>query len=125
MKTENCIFCKKNNEKSLYTGDNFYLIYDSYPVNKGHILIISKKHKMDYFTLNSAEKKELNQLIIKAREIIEKDNTPSGYNIGMNCGEDAGQTVMHFHCHLIPRYHGDMKDPRGGIRHCVEGKGYY
>ena len=56
---------------------------------------------------------------------IEKKHSPSGYNIGMNCGEDAGQTVMHFHCHIIPRYKGDMENPRGGIRHCVEGKGYY
>lgn len=55
----------------------------------------------------------------------EREFAPDGYNIGMNCGEAAGQTVMHFHCHLIPRYKGDMENPRGGIRHCIAGKGYY
>ena len=57
--------------------------------------------------------------------IIEKKHKPNGYNIGMNCGESAGQTVFHFHCHLIPRYNGDMENPRGGVRHCINGKGYY
>ena len=59
------------------------------------------------------------------REAVEKEYSPDGYNIGMNCGESAGQTVFHFHCHVIPRYIGDMKNPRGGVRHCINGKGYY
>lgn len=60
-----------------------------------------------------------------AKNLIEKDHKPDGYNIGMNCGETAGQTVFHFHCHIIPRYKGDMENPRGGVRHCVSGKGNY
>ena len=71
------------------------------------------------------EKFELNTLIDLAKGFIEEDSTPDGYNIGMNCGEAAGQTIFHFHCHVIPRFYGDMENPKGGIRHCVEGKGYY
>lgn len=109
----------------LFETEKFFLIFDSYPVSEGHILIILKDVKKDYFSLSLQEKLELPSLIDKAKEIIEKKYKPQGYNIGMNCGESAGQTVMHFHCHVIPRYLGDMKNPRGGIRHCVEGKGYY
>ena len=71
---------------------------------------------MDYFDLNDGEKSDLNHMIEVAKNIIEKDFQPTGYNIGMNCGEVAGQTVMHFHCPVIPRYKGDMEDPRGGVR---------
>lgn len=109
----------------LYETKQFFLIFDKYPVSPGHILIISKTLKPDYFSLSQSEKEELPQLIDKAKSIIEESFNPMGFNIGMNCGEAAGQTVMHFHCHVIPRYKGDMDDPRGGIRHCVEGKGYY
>jgi len=112
-------------ESILYETENFFLIYDRYPVSKGHILIISKDLKTDFFELDIKEQMELPELIEKAKSIIEKDNQPDGYNIGMNCGESAGQTVMQFHCHVIPRYKGDMNDPRGGVRHCIAGKGYY
>lgn len=109
----------------LFESENFYLIFDKYPVSKGHILIISKKEKIDYFELTNEEKSELTYQIVKAKEIIELNFSPEGYNIGMNCGEVAGQTVMHFHCHVIPRYKGDMDNPKGGIRHCIIGKGFY
>ncbi len=119
------VFKTIKEDKKLYQGDNFFFIYDAYPVSKGHILIISNEEKLDYFSLNEEEKRELTSLIDVAKSIIEKEGNPDGYNIGMNCGEVAGQTVMHFHCHVIPRYIGDMDNPRGGVRHCVEGKGYY
>jgi diadenosine tetraphosphate (Ap4A) HIT family hydrolase len=109
----------------IYTGKNFFIIKDRFPVSPGHCLIITKDPKTDYFHLSENERSELLLLINKAKEIIEEEHKPDGYNIGMNCGEAAGQTVMHFHCHVIPRYKGDMKNPRGGIRHCIEGKGYY
>ena len=118
-------FSNISEEKKIYSGEYFFMIYDSYPVSPGHILIISNKEKLDYFLLITEEKNELNALIEMAKEIIEKDKNPDGYNIGMNCGEAAGQTVMHFHCHVIPRYFGDMENPRGGIRHCIKDKGYY
>ena len=119
------IFLNIPENKILHRGKYFFLIYDRYPVSEGHMLIISNEVKLDYFSLNETEKIELSNLIKTAKEIIEKDRSPNGYNIGMNCGEASGQTVMHFHCHVIPRYFGDMKNPSGGIRHCVEGKGYY
>jgi diadenosine tetraphosphate (Ap4A) HIT family hydrolase len=106
-------------------GSNFFIIRDSYPVSPGHLLIISNKPKKDYFELENEELEDLNHMIHSCKEIIEKEFKPDGYNIGMNCGAAAGQTVFQFHCHVIPRYSGDMKDPRGGVRHCVEDKGYY
>ena len=119
------IFSNIPEEKKIYSTEFFFIIYDSYPVPPGHILIISKEEKLDYFSLNQKEQNELNSLIEIAKRIIEENHKPDGYNIGMNCGEAAGQTVMHFHCHVIPRYDGDMENPRGGIRHCVKDKGYY
>ena len=119
------VFSSIPSEQKLFQGNHFFLIFDRYPVSKGHILIISNEEKLDFFSLNSDEQNELTSLIQKAKEIIEFDFSPDGYNIGMNCGEAAGQTVMHFHCHVIPRYKGDMQNPRGGVRHCIEGKGYY
>ena len=109
----------------VFETEYFFAIFDRFPVSPGHLLIISKDLKLDYFKLDNSEKNNLNKAIENGKELIEKQYSPTGYNIGMNCGEDAGQTVMHFHCHIIPRYKGDMENPRGGIRHCVEGKGYY
>lgn len=119
------VFSEIQKERIIYKGINFFLIKDAYPVSPGHILIISNEEKLDYFQLNDKERVELTKLIHKAKEIIEEEYKPDGYNIGMNCGESAGQTVMHFHCHIIPRYKGDMENPRGGVRHCVAGKGLY
>ena len=119
------IFLEIPNHLILFQGKHFFLIYDRFPVSKGHILIISNLVKKDFFELSSEEQAELTELIVKAKEIIESENKPDGYNIGMNCGKAAGQTVFHFHCHVIPRYKGDMDDPRGGVRHCIQGKGYY
>ena len=119
------VFSDIPKDRIIYQGNHFFLIYDGYPVSPGHILIISNEEKQDYFSLDSAERAELSELILVAKSIIEETHSPQGYNIGMNCGEAAGQTVMHFHCHVIPRYSGDMENPRGGVRHCVEGKGYY
>ena len=112
-------------ERIVYQNENFFLIYDLYPVSPGHILVISNKVRLDYFDLTTDERKTLDDAILEAKRIIELEYKPDGYNIGMNCGEVAGQTIFHFHCHVIPRYKGDMADPRGGVRHCIKGKGYY
>lgn len=112
-------------DKKIYVGKHFFIIEDNYPVSPGHLLIISNKEKTDYFELSEVEQKELTHLICVSKIIIEQKYKPDGYNIGMNCGESAGQTVFHFHCHIIPRYLGDMDNPRGGVRHCVKGKGNY
>jgi diadenosine tetraphosphate (Ap4A) HIT family hydrolase len=112
-------------EKILGDNEHFILIKDVYPVSPGHLLIISKHLRKDFFSLTDPEKKSLTDAIDIAKQKIELEYNPDGYNIGMNCGDSAGQTIFHFHCHVIPRYNGDMEDPRGGIRHCIEGKGYY
>lgn len=124
-----CVFCdieKNSEEKILLSSDNFIAVWDSYPVSPGHILIITKEHRTDYFDLNEKEYGELNDMIRRAKEfLLTRVYSPDGYNIGMNCGGAAGQTIMHFHCHVIPRYSGDMEEPRGGVRHCIPNKGRY
>lgn len=112
-------------DKILYRDDYFFIIEDGFPVSPGHLLIISNQVRKDFFDLTGEEQKHLPQVIEKAKAIISATHQPDGYNIGMNCGADAGQTVFHFHCHLIPRYKGDMENPRGGVRHVISGKGDY
>jgi diadenosine tetraphosphate (Ap4A) HIT family hydrolase len=112
-------------ERVIHRTTSFFIIRDAFPVSPGHLLIISNRLCRDYFELSEAEKSELTKAIDTAKSLIDKEHNPDGYNIGMNCGMTAGQTVFHFHCHVIPRYKGDMTDPRGGVRHCVEGKGSY
>lgn len=104
---------------------HFFLIRDGFPVSPGHTLIISKVLRKDYFELTPDEKADLDNAITLAKSLIENEFTSDGYNIGMNCGEVAGQTVFHFHCHLIPRYAGDMENPQGGVRHVIPSKGAY
>ena len=119
------IFNKIQDDRKLHITKYFFIVEDQYPVSPGHLLIISNSPKSNYFDLNEDEKNELTKLIDIAKELIETKHKPSGYNIGMNCGEEAGQTVMHFHCHVIPRYTGDVDDPTGGIRNTIPGKGKY
>ena len=119
------VFLSIAEEHVLYRDAYFFIVRDGYPVSPGHSLIISNQVRADYFALTNAEQQHLPQVIGICQQLIEEQYAPQGYSIGMNCGEVAGQTVAHFHCHLIPRYPGDMADPRGGVRHCVAGKGYY
>jgi len=118
-------FTNIDSNRILYKNKNFFIIKDVFPVSPCHLLIISNQIRKDYFELTKEEKHNLAEVIEVAKEIIQKEFKPDGYNIGMNCGKSAGQTIFHFHCHLIPRYIGDMENPRGGIRHCINGKGYY
>jgi ATP adenylyltransferase len=90
------------------------------------ILFIPKRHIADYFGLTQAEINAINQLIKRQKKLLDElDTTIDGYNVGMNCGESAGQTVFHCHLHLIPRRKGDVESPRGGVRHIINGKGSY
>ncbi len=118
-------FLNVESDRILFKNQFFFIIKDGFPVSPGHLLIISNLLKTDYFELTKEEKDNLNDVILVAKEIIEQEYKPDGYNIGLNCGSSAGQTVFHFHCHVIPRYIGDMDNPRGGVRHCIEGKGNY
>jgi hypothetical protein len=118
-------FLNINPERIILSTEHFFVIRDGFPVSPGHSLIISRALRKDFFDLNEAERKDLSEVIVSTKKTIEQNHNPDGYNIGMNCGESAGQTVFHFHCHVIPRYQGDMENPRGGVRHCIQGKGYY
>lgn len=114
-----CIFCNiYQNEKNKIIAENelAFAIYDSYPVNPGHILIISKRHFQNFFDAASDEISAIYELLHECKTMIDEKYQPTGYNIGVNIGYDGGQTVMHLHVHLIPRYKGDIENPKGGIR---------
>ena len=112
-------------ERIIYKNESFFIIEDAFPVSPGHLLIISNIVRENFFELSMREKNELTSTIEIAKELIEKGHKPDGYNIGMNCGEVAGQTIFHCHIHLIPRRKGDVKEPRGGVRNVIPGKGDY
>lgn len=114
---EECLFCKWKQEKEKMILENEYAFarFDDFPVNKGHLLFMTKRHVKNFFETTLEEKNAIFELMDKAKEILDKKYNPSGYNIGMNCEISAGQTVMHIHVHLIPRYNGDVENPRGGI----------
>lgn len=118
-------FSTIDKKRILYSDSHFFIIEDAFPVSPGHLLVISKEVKTHFFNLSTEEQSSLSKAIVAAKDIIESTHTPDGYNIGMNCEEAAGQTVFHFHCHVIPRYKGDMENPRGGVRHCIPSKGNY
>ena len=121
------MFCDKQKQKGIISENSLaYLIQDAFAVTKYHALIIPKRHCKDYFELTQAEINALNQLIQTERErLLKLDKTITGFNIGVNCGEDAGQTVFHCHMHMIPRRKGDDASPRGGVRKVIDGKGNY
>ncbi|GAA4292606.1 HIT family protein [Aestuariibaculum suncheonense] len=118
-------FLNIDNSIKLYSDDLFFIIEDKYPVSPGHLLIISSSLVETFFDLTSDEKLQLLNVIEIAKEIIDKKHSPDGYNIGMNCGKASGQTIFHFHCHLIPRYNGDLKIPDGGVRGVIPDKRVY
>ena len=113
-----CIFCDKTNCKIISSSNNFFVIRDTaYPVTKHHTLIITKRHISAYFELTNEELNDLSQTLKdQKKKVLELDKKISGFNIGVNVGKDAGQSIMHCHVHLIPRRNGDVEDPRGGVR---------
>ena len=111
-----CIFCNYENEKIIVENNLAFAIYDNFPVNEGHALIIPKRHFSSFFEANEEEILAMYELIHKVKLEIDEKYKPTGYNIGVNIGEDGGQTIMHLHVHVIPRYKGDIDNPRGGVR---------
>ncbi|MGZ5080490.1 MAG: HIT domain-containing protein [Usitatibacter sp.] len=121
-----CLFCEIFQEPLVLQNELAYVVYDAYPVTKYHSLVIPKRHVPDYFHLSRPELNACDDLIRQMREKISGlDGSVTGCNIGMNEGEDAGQTIFHCHIHLIPRRKGDVASPRGGVRHLIPGKGTY
>ncbi len=129
MKSESCLFCDIQTKiKDRIVDENAlaYAIRDGFPVSPGHTLLIPKRHTLDYFGLTQEEVIAINQLMINQKRLLESgDPTIDGFNIGMNCGETAGQSVWHCHVHLIPRRQGDVERPKGGVRHVIPYKGNY
>ena len=123
---EDCPFCMIGEHvEVLCKTDIAMAILDSFPISPGHTLVIPKRHVADYFELTFEEQNELWQLVNRCKVILQDRFHPDGFNIGINVGEMAGQSIFHVHIHLIPRYEGDVKNPKGGVRHIIPGKGYY
>ena len=118
-----CVFC--NIANVVIENDLSLAFYDKYPVTEGHILIIPKRHTANYFELTKEELNSINELLLECKTILDDKFQPDGYNIGVNCGETAGQTVFHCHVHLIPRYKGDIENPRGGVKGVIPDKCIY
>jgi diadenosine tetraphosphate (Ap4A) HIT family hydrolase/5-methylcytosine-specific restriction endonuclease McrA len=120
-----CVFCNWQ-KPFLHEHPLAFVIQDGFPISPGHSLIIPKRHCSQYFELTQSELNSVHSLILKRQQELQKsDPSIQGFNIGMNCGEIAGQTIMHSHIHLIPRRLGDVTNPRGGVRNIFPGKGDY
>jgi len=122
---KNCPFCHLPTERILKTTTHSLIIRDGYPLSKGHSLIIPKRHIASLFEASPEEQQDLLQAITWVKTQLDEEFKADGYNIGINDGEAAGQTVMHLHIHIIPRYLGDSKDPRGGVRWIFPDKADY
>jgi diadenosine tetraphosphate (Ap4A) HIT family hydrolase len=121
-----CVFCHRLSNGDLVVQNDLAAAFlDAYPLSPGHCLIVPRRHEADFLALTVDEQLAIWALMAEVRRYIEADRTPDGYNIGINVGDTAGQTVPHAHLHVIPRYHGDVADPRGGIRLIIPAKARY
>jgi diadenosine tetraphosphate (Ap4A) HIT family hydrolase len=112
-------------DRIIDAAEHAFSAMDAYPVSPGHTLVISRRHVADVFALSAAEVADIVSLIHSAKLRLDEAYQPSGYNVGVNVGEDAGQTIMHVHVHVIPRYARDTPDPTGGVRHVIPGRANY
>ena len=121
-----CLFCNINESGCSHENNLAYASYDSFPVSKHHCLIIPKRHIKDYFDLSKDELIACDQLIkIVKEEILIKDQTVIGFNLGTNIGKASGQSILHCHFHLIPRRENDVENPQGGVRSVIPNKQHY
>ena len=122
-----CFFCNKAKKETISSSDFVFVVRDNkFPVTKHHTLIASHRHVSDFFDLNNDELNDLSKVLKKQRQLLlNLDKDITGFNVGVNAGVDAGQSIMHCHIHLIPRRKGDMDDPRGGVRGVIPSKQKY
>ena len=120
-----CPFCFPAEDRIAFEDRLTRALWDAFPVSEGHLLLVPRRHVPTWFDATAEEHAALTAGIDRGRELIASRHRPDGFNIGINVGEAAGQTVFHLHVHLIPRYTGDVPDPRGGVRHVIPGKGNY
>ncbi len=126
MNEKECIFCNLDPNREIIAQNDLALaFFDAFPVNPGHALIIPKRHVADYFDLTEDEVEAMQALLREVKAIVEKRFNPDGYNIGVNVNAAAGQSVFHVHMHLIPRYKGDVENPKGGVRGVIPSKQKY
>lgn len=122
----NCPFCKVESEREIIASTSLSIaFFDGYPVSQGHVLIIPRRHVASFFDLTENEQQDMLKLANCVKGIIDEMYHPDGYNIGVNVGEAAGQSVFHVHMHVIPRYKGDVSNPRGGVRGVIPAKQSY
>lgn len=119
-----CIFCQRDRPILAQTKLSVAFL-DSFPVSNGHTLAIPKRHVVSIWDLTSEEYTDVFDLVRQVKDVLQKKFEPQGFNIGVNCGDAAGQSVFHAHIHIIPRYTGDVPSPRGGVRNIIPGKGNY
>ena len=125
MSKASCPFCALPAERILILADEALVIRDAFPVSPGHTLVVPRRHIGSFFDLSDAERTCMVELLAQAKAQLDLSFQPDGFNIGINDGAAAGQTVQHLHLHLIPRYRGDVPDPRGGVRWVMPGKAKY
>ena len=123
---DECLFCRVNPIHLVAEDELCYAAKDSFPVTEFHTLIIPKRHVANYFDLNLSEVSAMHEILVEMKRTIEtKDDSVTGFNIGVNSGKDAGQSIFHVHVHLIPRRKGDVENPRGGVRGVIPHKQKY
>jgi diadenosine tetraphosphate (Ap4A) HIT family hydrolase len=120
-----CPFCTLPPERIVSANSFSLVIRDGFPVSPGHTLVIPRRHVGSFFDITAEERDAIFAQLDEAKAVLDKEFSPAGYNIGINDGPAAGQTVPHLHVHLIPRYHGDRPDPRGGVRWIIPEKADY
>lgn len=122
---DTCPFCEIADRSVLRRNEHAYAIRDAYPVSDGHTLVIPYRHVGDVFELSNEELASVFKLVREVKAMLAREYVPAGFNVGINIGHAAGQTVDHAHVHVIPRRVGDVDDPTGGVRHVIPGKGRY
>ena len=123
---DDCLFCKVISDKDFFLENDLAIArFDNFPVNEGHLEVIPKRHIKDWWEATPEERVAIFNLIDRAKAVVDEKYHPDAYNIGMNLGEEAGQSIMHLHVHLIPRYKGDVPNPRGGVRGVIPQKQNY
>ena len=121
-----CVFCHPGDRPIIAQNELAFAVHDAHPVTPLHSLILPRRHAATYFDLHDPERRAINVLLDQVRQdILHADKAVEGFNIGINCGETAGQTIMHCHVHLIPRRRGDVEQPRGGVRGVIPTKQAY
>ena len=119
-----CLFCKDAKGVSL-ENELAYSARDSYAVSPGHTVVIPKRHVASFFDLTQEEVVACMALVNEEKKLIDHEFNPDGYNVGVNVGSSAGQSIFHVHIHVIPRYKGDVENPQGGVRHVITKKAHY